>query len=88
MLSGDNKEKVSPSDFCVKDLVELFSDYFHEKIVSIRSNLNTNSQQATLINDKQSRVLVCNQMEEFLPVSTTELKTIISCINNKNCLLD
>ena len=27
-------------------------------------------------------------MEEFLPVSTTELKTIISSMNNKNCLLD
>ena len=84
MLSGDNKEKVLPSAF----LVELFSDYFHEKIVSIRSNLNTNSQQEILINDKQSRVLVCDQMEEFLPVSTTELKTIISSMNNKNCLLD
>ena len=61
----------------MKDLVELFSDYFHEKIVSIRCNLNTNSQEIQ-INDKQSRVLVCDQMEEFLPVSTTELKTIIS----------
>ena len=30
MLSGDNKEKVLPG-FCVKDLVELFSDYFDEK---------------------------------------------------------
>ena len=27
-------------------------------------------------------------MEEFLPVSTTELKTIILSTNNKNCLLD
>ena len=27
-------------------------------------------------------------MEEFLPVATTELKTIISSMNNKNCLLD
>ena len=88
MLSGDNKEKVLPSGFCVKYLVELFSDYFHEKIVSIHSNLNTNSQQEILINDKQSRVLVCDQMEEFLPVSTTELKTIISSTNNKNFLLD
>ena len=88
MLSGDNKEKVLPSGFCVKDLVELFSDYFHEKIVSFHYNLNTNSQQELLINDKQSRVLVCDQMEEFLPVSTTELKTIISSMNNKNCLLD
>ena len=44
MLSGDNKEKVLLSGFCVKDLVELFSDYFHEKIVSIRFNLNMNSQ--------------------------------------------
>ena len=65
MLSCDNKEKLLPSGFCVKDLVELFSDYFHKKIVSIRSNLNTNSQQETLINDKQSRVLVCDQMEEL-----------------------
>ena len=39
MLSGDKKEKVLPSGFCVKDLAELFSDYFHEKIVSICSNL-------------------------------------------------
>ena len=31
MLSGDNKEKVLPSGFCVKDLVELFSDYFYKK---------------------------------------------------------
>ena len=59
-----------------------------KKIDSIRSNLKTNSQQEILINDKQSRVLVCDQMEEFLPVSTTELKTIISSMNNKNCLLD
>ena len=88
MLSGDNKEKVLPSGFCVKDLVELFSDYFHEKIVSIHSNLNMNSQQEILINDKQSRVSVCDQMEEFLPVATTELKTIISSMNNKDCLLD
>ena len=56
MLSGHNKEKVLPSGFCVKDLVELFSDYFHEKIISIRSNLNTNSQQEIQINNKQSRV--------------------------------
>ena len=88
MLSGDNEEKVLPSGFCVKDLVELFSDYFYEKIVSIRSNSNMNSQQEIQINDKQSRVLVCDQMEEFLPVSTTELKTIISSMKNKNCLLD
>ena len=88
MLSGNNKEKVLPSGFFVKDLVELFSDYFHEKIVFICSNLNMNSQQEILINDKQSRVLVCDQMEEFLPVSTTELKTLISSMNNKNCLLD
>ena len=88
MLSGDNKEKNLSSGFCVKDLVELFSDYFHEKIVSTRSNLNTNSQQEILITDKQSRVLVCDQMEEFLLISTTELKTIISSMNNKNCLLD
>ena len=27
-------------------------------------------------------------MKEFLPVSTTEWKTIISSMNNKNCLLD
>ena len=27
-------------------------------------------------------------MEEFLPVLTTELTTIISSMNNKNCLLD
>ena len=72
----------------MKDLIELFSDYFHEKIVSIYSNLNTNSQQEILINDKQSRVLVCDQMEEFLPVSITELKTIISSMNNKNYLFD
>ena len=88
MLSSENKEKVLFSGFCVKDLVKLFSDYFHEKIVSIRSNLNMNSQQEILINDKQNRILVCDQMEKFLPVSTTELKTIISSINNKNCLLD
>ena len=44
MLSSDNKEKVLPSGFYVKDLVELFSHYFHKKIVSIHSNLNMNSQ--------------------------------------------
>ena len=27
-------------------------------------------------------------MEKFLSVSTTELKTIISSMNNKNCLID
>ena len=47
-----------------------------------------NSQQEIKINDKQSRVLVYDQMKEFLPVSTTELKTIISFMSNKNCLLD
>ena len=72
----------------IKIKIKNKNKYFHEKIVSICSNLNTNSQQEILINDKQSRVLVCDQMEEFLPVSTTELKTIILSINNKNCLLD
>ena len=88
MLLGDNKEKVLPFGFCAKDLVELLSDYFHEKIVSIHSNLNINSKQEIQINNKQSRVLVCDQMEEFLLVSTKELKTIISSMNNKNCLFN
>ena len=66
MLSGDNKEKVLPSGFCVKDLVELFSDYFHEKIVSIHSNLNMNSQQEILINDKAESQFVTKWKNFYL----------------------
>ena len=88
-LSGDTIQRVLPSGYATKTLVEMFSKYFYEKITIIRSTIKVKSSEinfATNVNTNKDTQLY--EMSEFSPLSIAELASIISCINNKSCHYD
>ena len=88
-LSGDTIQRVLPSGYATKTLVEMFSNYFYEKITTIRSTIKVKSSEinfATNVNTNKDTQLY--KMSEFSPLSIAELASIISCINNKSCHYD
>ena len=88
-LSGDTIQRVLPSGYATKTLVEMFSKYFYKKITTIRSTIKVKSSEinfATNVNTNKDTQLY--EMSEFSPLSIAELTSIISCINNKSCHYD
>ena len=82
------QQKIFPSGYTAKDMVELFSKHFFDKIVTLRSLINSKSYESHLKENKVECSVKFEHMDSFLPVSIKELQHLISSMNNKSSLLD
>ena len=82
------EQKIFPSGYTAKELVELFSKHFFDKIVTLRSLINSKSDESHLTKNKVYCSVKFEQIDSFLPVSIKELQHLISSMNNKSSLLD
>ena len=88
-MFGEAIQRVLPSGYATKTLVEMFSNYFYEKVTTIRSTINIKSSEINFVtNANTNKDTQLYEMSEFFPLSMTELARIISCINNKSCHCD
>ena len=87
-LSGDMQQKIFPSEYTAKGLVELFSKHFFDKIVTLRSLITSKSDESHLTENKVECSVKFEQMDSFLPVSIKKLQYFISSMNNMSSLLD
>ena len=88
-LSGDTTQRVLPSGYATKTLVEMFPNYFYEKVTTICSTINVKSSEINFVtNVNTNKDIQLYEMSEFSPLSIVELASIIFCINNKSCHYD
>ena len=87
-MSGVVQQKIFPSECTDRELVKLLSKHFFDKILTLRSSINSKSDESQLTENKVECSVKFEQMDSFLPVSIKELQHLISSMNNKSSLLD
>ena len=81
-IQGKNNNKVLPNFASEKDLSQIFSDFFDEKIEKIRENLDSFSTEPVF------NSFCGTPLTSFTPVTENVIKSLISHALNKTCALD
>ena len=87
-ILGSKRVPLLPNNISIDNLPNAFSKYFTDKIDTIRSNIDNddnNSVKDPLANDTQNINCALNS---FSPITSDELRKIISSSNKKTCPLD
>ena len=87
-LLGREEETILPSTDSSKELAQKFSDFFIDKINKIRDAIRSKQDTSYVNSANNISIMDVNELEEFIPVSTDELKTIILKSLSKSCELD
>jgi hypothetical protein len=86
-LLGDTNEVILPSNSSPQHLAQEFSDFFIEKIETIRNNIRFQTQSMSDTVDIESEYTGV-RYAEFAPTTEHEVKSLIKKSANKSCELD
>ena len=84
-MYGKSNVAILPTNVPLKDLPEVFNQFFISKISKIRSALDT---QNIEVNGTCQSVFARGKFSNFKPLSESEVKTIILSSPAKSCSLD
>ena len=84
-LTGNISEKIYPKKFDEKTTSDEMAQYYIDKISKIRSELNNKN---TTNISEESDISASTCFSHFLPTDPEELKSIISSMKTKTCMLD
>ena len=87
-LLGENNDVSRPSKSSSQDLAQNFSDFFINKIETIRENIISENNTALQDVNHDEQLQNTNRLVAFLPASAQEVKQIIQKSPNKSCELD
>ena len=86
---GEAKEVFLPANSNAKELSQNFSDFFTDKIDSIRSSIIASNQSFPAYGfDELEASFSGDRLEEFVPATTEEVKHIVLRSPNKSCEID
>ena len=89
-LLGVTNDVTLPSDTSTQALVQKFSDFFVNKVETIRNGINSSASSISLseASEEEQSSSPSNILTEFRPVTIDEVKRITLQSPNKNCELD